>query len=62
MCSMYARHSVESEPGTLCHWLGCLTWQLDPLVDVVRRHALDCTKAFALRFALAVTVAITDYR
>ncbi|MGF6658904.1 transposase [Paraburkholderia atlantica] len=44
---MYARDGVEIEPGTRCHWLGSLTWLLDPLVDAVRRYALGGTKVHA---------------
>jgi transposase len=41
---MYARDGVEIEPGTMGHWLGSLTWLLNPLVDAVRRHALGGSK------------------
>ncbi|QYD67930.1 IS66 family transposase [Paraburkholderia edwinii] len=44
---MYARDGVEIEPGTMGHWLGGLTWLLNPLVDAVRRHALGGTKVHA---------------
>ncbi|HEX7909612.1 MAG TPA: IS66 family transposase [Paraburkholderia sp.] len=44
---MYARDGVEIEPGTMGHWLGSLTWLLNPLVDAVRRHALGGTKVHA---------------
>ena len=41
---MYARDGVEIEAGTMGHWLGSLTWLLNPLVDAVRRHALGGIK------------------
>ena len=44
---MYARDGVEIEAGTMGHWLGSLTWLLNPLVDAVRRHALGGTKVHA---------------
>jgi transposase len=44
---MYARDGVEIEPGTMGHWLGSLTWLLNPLVDAVRRYALGGTKVHA---------------
>ena len=42
---MYARDGVEIEPGTMGHWLGSLTWLLNPLVDAVRRHALAAARS-----------------
>jgi len=41
---MYARDGVEIEPGTMGHWLGSLTWLLNPLVDAVRHYALGGSK------------------
>ncbi|MGF6875764.1 transposase [Paraburkholderia sp. MM5477-R1] len=41
---MYAHDGVEIEPGTMGHWLGALTWLLNPLVDVVRRYTLGGSK------------------
>jgi transposase len=44
---MYARDGVDIEPGSMGHWLGSLTWLLNPLVDAVRTHALSGTKVHA---------------
>ncbi len=44
---MYARDGIEIEPGTIGHWLGSLTWLLNPLVGAVRRYALGGTKVHA---------------
>ncbi|MGD7196133.1 IS66 family transposase [Ralstonia pseudosolanacearum] len=42
--AMFAREGVEIDPGMMGHWMGRLTWLLDPLVDAVRRYALGGTK------------------
>jgi transposase len=41
---MYAHDGVEIEPGMMGHWLGSLTWLLNPLVDAIRRYTLDAGK------------------
>jgi len=57
---MYARDSVEIEPGTMGHWLGSLAWLLNPLDDAMGRHppaAPKCTRTIrhcrCLRRAMA---------
>ena len=37
---MYAHDGVRIEPGTMGHWLGALTWLLNPLVEAIRRYVL----------------------
>ena len=37
---MYAHDGVPIEPGTMGHWLGALTWLLNPLVEAIRRYVL----------------------
>jgi transposase len=41
---IYARDGVELEAGQMGHWLGRVSWLLNPLVEAVRAYALRGTK------------------